>query len=333
LAFEFPPHISLARLPTPIEVLDHLSRRWGGPVLLVKRDDLTGTPLSGNKVRKLEFFARAALDTHCDTLITCGAIQSNHARATAITAAKLGLASHLVLRGEAVPCEANLLLDKLVGARVEYVSRQRYFQVQSIMQEIADGLARQGRKAYVIPEGGSNALGCLGYMKAVQEIKHQLEALNRQVDYIIAPVGSGGTLAGLLLGVKLFGLGSKVIGINVSSTAEHHRKRVRLIIEDAIQRFGLKLSISPEEIEIIDGYVGLGYAKSQLEEIEFIKLVAGAEGLILDPVYTGKAMYGLAGEINRGRFQPGQTLLFIHTGGIFGLFPRYLDELWNQVLV
>ncbi len=330
MAFSFPPHIPLAQLPTPIEALDRLSQKLSGPRLLVKRDDLSGTPLSGNKIRKLEFFAKAALDAGCDTLITCGGIQSNHARATAIVAAKLGLSSCLVLRGEAgAPPEANLLLDELVGANIEYVSHKQYFQALDIMHKKAQELAGKGHKAYVIPEGGSSTLGCMGYIKAVKELKAQLKAMGRQVDYIITPVGSGGTLAGLILGAKLFGLKSRVIGINVSSTAGHHAKRVRHILADTIRQFSLNVKIEPGDIEIIDGYLGLGYAKSRADEIEFIRQVARTEGLILDPVYTGKAMYGLADQIKRGRFEPEQTVLFIHTGGIFGLFTRQLDEFWG----
>lgn len=332
LAFKLPPHILIAQLPTPIESLERLSCNWAGPKILVKRDDLTGVPLTGNKIRKLEFFARAAIDTGCDTLITCGAIQSNHARATAIVAAKLGLGSYLLLRGEAgATYEANLLLDKLVGARVKYVDHQQYFEAQNIMADMAQELAKEGHKAYVIPEGGSNALGCMGYIKAIQELKAQLEAGAERLDYIITPVGSGGTMAGLLLGVKLFNLDCRVIGINVSSTAKHHCKRVLHIIEDTIKLFDLGISIDPDEIEIIDGYVGEGYAKSSFEEIEFIRQVARTEGLLLDPVYTGKTMYGLAGEIKKGRFHSGQTILFLHTGGIFGLFTRHLDDFWNQI--
>ncbi len=331
--FKLPPHIPIARLPTPIESLERLSRDWAGPKILVKRDDLTGAPLTGNKIRKLEFFARAAIDTGCDTLITCGAIQSNHARATAIVAAKLGLGSYLLLRGEAdAGYEANLLLDKLVGAKVKYVTREEYFNAQDIMHDMAQELAQEGHKAYVIPEGGSNALGSMGYIKAIREIKAQIKGSDERPDYIIIPVGSGGTMAGSLLGVKLFNLDCRVIGINVSSTARHHSKRVLHIIEDTIKQFGLGLSISPGEIEIIDGYVGLGYAKSRSEEIEFIKQVAHTEGLLLDPVYTGKTMYGLAGEIKKGRFHSGETLLFVHTGGIFGLFAGYLNDLWSQTL-
>ncbi len=327
MVFEFPPHIPLAHLPTPIELLDRLSRKLSGPKLLVKRDDLSGTPLTGNKIRKLEFFAKAALDTGCDTLITCGAIQSNHARATAVVAAKLGLNSYLVLRGEAgPPAESNLLLDQLVGAEVEFVTHAQYFKALDIMHHRAQGLAQKGRKAYVIPEGGSNALGCMGYIKAVRELKAQLEAMGRKIDYIVSPVGSGGTLAGLILGVKLFGLESRVIGINVSSTAEHHTKRVRRILDDTIQQFKLDIEIDQSDIEIIGGYVGLGYAKSRLEEIEFIKMVAQTEGLILDPVYTGKTMYGLADQIKQGRFGREHSILFVHTGGIFGLFTRSLSD-------
>ncbi len=328
---KFPPSLSLAHLPTPIENLKRFSADCGGVKLLVKRDDLTGASLTGNKIRKLEFFAKAALDTGCDTLITCGGIQSNHARATAIVAAKLGLDSYLVLRGESGLAEANLLLDKLVGANVRFISRQEYFYVNDIMRELSIGLAHQGHRAYVIAEGGSEPLGCFGYIKAVSEIKDQLDTMGQVIDYIVCPVGSGGTLAGLLLGVQLYNLKSKVIGINVCSTAKHHTKRVAAIIRQATCEFDLKVDFNSAQIDIIDGYVGDGYARSRIEELAFIRKAACTEGLILDPVYTGKAMYGLYNEIKKGRFSEQDNILFIHTGGIFGVFPQRLQDMWRQV--
>ncbi len=328
----FPPSISLARIPTPIEHLERLSQKWGVK-LLIKRDDLTGTVLTGNKVRKLEFFARAALDQGCDTLITCGGVQSNHARATAVVAAKLGLHSRLVLREAAESAlEANLLLDRLVGAEIHSVTREEYFHSMDIMQRQAEKLADAGHRPYIIPEGGSNALGCFGYARAVGEIQQQLAEfppINRGTT-IITPVGSGGTLAGLLLGVKMFDLPVKVVGINVSASAAYFKKRVSQILDDVYRQFGVDARLTPEQIEVIDGYVGLGYARSQPAELKFIHEVAGSEGIILDPVYTGKTMYGLFQEIQKGRFASGQRLLFLHTGGIFGLFTGSLEKIWLQ---
>lgn len=322
--FEFPNRIRLANLPTPIEKLERISVQWGGPQIFVKRDDLTGIALSGNKIRKLEFVIAEARNQGADLLITCGGVQSNHARTTAIAAAKLGMACYLVLRGPSdSPLDGNLLLDQLVGARIKFISAEDYSKrVDEIMAELAFQLKRAGFHPYIIPEGASNELGCMGYVAAMAEITEQMATLNLKFDHIICATGSGGTQAGLILGKKLYALDCDVIGFNVCDDEAYFVRKIRHIATMAIKRFSLPISFSEIDIKIIDGYVGDGYALNRPEEIRFIIELARAEGLILDPVYTAKAFLGLKDQIEKGRFSSNEKILFIHTGGLFGLFPK-----------
>lgn len=323
MQFSYPPRVALAHLPTPIHHLERLSRSLGGPDLYLKRDDLTGFALSGNKVRKLEFVLADALRRGATAVITCGGLHSNHARATAVAAARLGLKCHLVLRGEAPAVwDGNGLIDKLVGAEVTFITPEQYYgQRDEIMAEKAAELERRGERAYVIPEGASNALGAVGYLQAGDEIAQDQERMGVRFDAVVFAVGSGGTYAGMFLAAKLAGLRTRVVGINVCDDAPYFVRRIAGIIEEFKALFGVELEYAPEEIQIIDGYVGLGYAQSRPEELAFICEVARAEGVLLDPVYTGKAMYGLVDQIRQGRFRPGEKVLFIHTGGAFDLFP------------
>jgi D-cysteine desulfhydrase len=323
-----PNRISLAHLPTPIHKLEKLTALFGGPELYVKRDDLTGIGMSGNKVRKLEYLLADARDVGADTLITCGGIQSNHARATAIAAAQKGMASVLVLRGESVtPADGNVLLDKLVGAEIRLVTPEQYAQrINQIMAEVAQELMGQGHRPYIIPEGGSNPIGVCGYIRASEEIKRQLDELDLRVDVVVTAVGSGGTQAGLLVGEKLSGLGAQIVGFNVCDTAEQFQARIGRLVAETVERYSLQVQVLPDEIVLIDGYVGRGYALSRPEELELIRTVAQQEGIFLDPVYTGKAMFGLRDQIHQGRFHKGERILFLHTGGIYGLFAREKRE-------
>ncbi len=320
---DFPNSIELAHLPTPIEPLQRLSEELRGPEIFLKRDDLTGCALSGNKIRKLEFSVAEALDQGRDTLITCGAVQSNHSRATAIVAAKLGMKSLLVLRGveEEVP-DGNLFLDRLVGAEVRFITAEEYEVVDDIMANVAEELEKKGGKPYIIPEGASNEIGVWGYVKAAKEIKGQLEEMALTVDSIVIACGSGGTHTGLLLGKKLFGLESRIYGISAGDDKDYLAERISRIFNRTKERFKLDVSLGEGEIEIADDYTGLGYGISRPEETELIRHVALLEGIILDPVYTAKAMFGLRDLIRSGRFKAGERVLFIHTGGIFGLFPQ-----------
>ena len=323
MVFRYPESISLGNLPTPVHKLERVSEAWGGPDIYIKRDDLTGCGVSGNKVRKLEFSVAEAKKEGADTLITCGGIQSNHARATAVVAAQTGLRSFLVMRGPAdTEIDGNLLLDRLVGAEIEFITKEAYEGVDELMERVAERLRKRGQKPYIIPEGASNEIGYFGYIRAAEEIAAQTEKMGLGMDAVIVATGSGGTLGGLLLGQRFFDLKADPIGINVCDTAEDFQERILGVVESMIEQYGWDLEVNTEGIRLIDGYVGEGYALSRVEELELIRDVARYEGIFLDPVYTGKAMFGIRDQIRKGRFTKGQNVLFIHTGGIYGLFPK-----------
>lgn len=320
---KLPDSIHLAHLPTPMKKLARLTKYLEGPQLFIKRDDLTGIATTGNKIRKLEFLLADALGQHCDSVITCGGYQSNHARATAVAAVKLGMTCHLILRnGIGTSLEGNLFLDRLVGAEIEYITAEEYARIDDIMHERARELKAKGGNPYVIPEGGSNGVGTLGYVKAAEEIAAQTRSAKVKIDHILTPVGSGGTYAGLLLGKFLYDLPAQIHGINVCEDKAYFVQKINRILNDVQKRLDLNLPIRKGDIRIVDGYVGKGYGLSSQQEIDLIKQVAQLEGIILDPVYTGKAMLGTAHLIRQGTFKSGENLLFIHTGGIFGLFPK-----------
>jgi D-cysteine desulfhydrase len=318
----FPKSLDLAMKPTPTERLKNLPQLPQGFEVFIKRDDLTGFCLSGNKIRKLEFIFYDVLKKNADTLITCGGFQSNHARATAILGTRFGLKSVLVLFGEDSPVlDGNLFLNKLVGAEIKYIPQDRYEELDAIMAELSSKFKKEGRRPYIIPEGASNELGVWGYIKASLEIKGQLDRMQLKIDKIVTAVGSGGTYAGLFLGSKMFDWQVQIYGINVKDTARIFEDRIYELMMITKERFKLKVSFAKEEIKIIDGYVGEGYAKSKKEELHLIKQVAENTGIILDPVYTGKAMYGLLDQLKEERFSKEDKILFLHTGGGFGLFP------------
>jgi D-cysteine desulfhydrase len=321
--FQHPERLRLAQLPTPVQPARRLSQQLGVE-LLVKRDDLTGTPLSGNKIRKLEYLLHeaGAYDSNV-TIITCGGEQSNHCRATAIAATQVGMRSYLLLRTDdpAHPPapDANILLDRLVGADIRWVSREEYKRRAQLFVEVQGQLLAQGRKSHVIPEGGSNALGSWGYVRCVEELAEQLG--DGPVTLVYA-AGSGGTGAGLITGIKLLGLPWRAVAVNVCDDKDYFVAVIGEIVEQMIARWQLPLQFDRSEIEIIDGYVGAGYARSRPEELALLRDVARAEALILDPVYTGKAYYGMAQELARDRRRLGERICFLHTGGIYGLFPK-----------
>ena len=321
---KLPKRINLANLPTKIEKLDRLSKELGGPQIFIKRDDHTGTEISGNKIRKLEYVIQEALDQGCDYLITCGGIQSNHARATAAAAAKLGLASCVVLRGsENDSLEGNYFLDKVLGADIVFITPEDYKEKRmEIMEGIKARLTKKGHKPYIIPEGASNGIGTFGYYTAMEEILEQEKQLGVKFDAIVLSVGSGGTYGGMFLGNKLLGNDANIFGVNICDNAPYFQDRISDILQESFSYIDNKIDFSKDEIKIIDGYVGEGYAISRPEELEFIRKFAKLEGIILDPVYTGKAMYGLVNEIKKGNFKEYKNILFIHTGGLFGLFSK-----------
>jgi D-cysteine desulfhydrase len=326
--FELPPRGSWARLPTPIEKSEKLSSELGIELFL-KRDDQTGFEWSGNKIRKLEFLAEAAIRKGATTLITMGGVQSNHCRATAALAAKLGLRCVLFLRGEA-PAKAtsNNLLDRLFGAEIFYLTSEQYYEGIPDLRMIVDGQVRsQGGKTYFIPEGGSNGLGSFGYVKCFQEILLQAE---QPFDSIVVAHGSGGTQAGLILGKLLDNSRTRIIGVNVCYDKKRSFDLVKSVLWAAIQENNLPLSFAASDIEVLDGFLGRGYALSTKEELEFIRKMARGEGVLVDPVYTGKALLGLYQTVKKNRDAFGKRVLFIHTGGGFGLFQNNQD--WEEVL-
>lgn len=316
--------LRLGNFPTRIERLEKFSTIVKEHVY-IKRDDQTGTEFSGNKIRKLEYSINEAINNDCDTLITCGGIQSNHARATAAAGIKLGLKSVLVLRSDEKPeLEGNYLIDKIMGADVRIISSEDYRERrQEIMENILKELEAKGRKGYIIPEGASNGVGTFGYLACFKEILEQEKEHGIVFDTIVTAIGSGGTFAGLYLGNKLTNSGKKIVGINVCDTAEYFKERVSEILKEVKTYIpDTEFEISKDDMCIIDGYVGDGYAVSRTEELDFICDFAEAEGIILDPVYTGKAMRGLYTEIKKGTFKDSKNILFIHTGGLFGLFSK-----------
>ncbi len=321
-----PRKVSLARLDTPLQRLDRTSAALGVEVL-VKRDDLTGAELSGNKVRKLEYLMAEAQDQGADVVITCGGEQSNHCRATAMGAARLGLASVVILRTDdpARPPAAtgNILLDRLAGAEVRWISRPDWARRNELLVAEADRQRAAGRRPYVIPEGGSNALGSWGYVAAAQEIADDLATLPARPTTIVYACGSGGTGAGLILGAKLAGLagrGVSVAGVNVCDDRDYFVRAIGRICTDFVERWPVGVTVSADDIVLVDGHVGRGYALSRPEELATIRDLARRDGVILDPVYTGKAFHGVVTELARDRARFGERIVFVHTGGLFGLF-------------
>ncbi len=329
MTFKLPPSLKLANLPTPIERIRSVPEFSKLPNIYIKRDDLTGVELSGNKVRKIEFCMAEAATQNARTIITCGGIQSNHARATAIAAARLGLRAILVLRGaEPAESDGNVLLDRLGGAEIRFITQDEWKNVDGAMAAIANELAAAGEKAYVIPEGASFPPGVFGYVKAAQEIAAQEKELGVSFDAIVTAVGSGGTYAGLVYGKRIFGLKASILGINVLDTPAYFADRIAGISDEFIKKYE-KLyrgapwfkPISANEVEIAGGYEGPAYAVPTDEGLELIRVFARRLGLFLDPAYTGKAMLGLIGEAAKGRWKKSDNILFLHTGGIFSLFP------------
>ena len=316
--------ISLANLPTRIDKLERLSEDWGIN-LFIKRDDQTGSELSGNKIRKLEYLLKHAIDNNYDTLITTGGIQSNHCRATAVAATMLGLKCELLLRsGDNPKIEGNYFIDRLLGAGINFCNADEYRDSRDeIMNKIGEMLFKErGSKCFIIPEGASNALGSLGYYEAMSEISEQEKLTGTVFDTVVVAVGSGGTYSGLCTANKELSLGKRVLGFAVASDREYFTNKIHNINVEAGEIAGLKSVFTEDDIEINDKYIGIGYALSRPEELAFIRHIASREALILDPVYTGKAMYGLYNEIKEGKVPCGSNVLFIHTGGLFGLFPK-----------
>ncbi len=309
--FQYPPRLDLARTPTPLERLERFEKARGLPgELWVKRDDLTGVGLSGNKVRKLEFLMADARAKGATAVVTCGGVQSNHARATALAAAQLGMKCTLILRrvDDAEPeLAGNLLLDRLAGARIRYVTRAEYSsRREALLDEEVRRFEAEGERGYAITEGGSDARGSWGYVRALEELLAQ----DARWDAITFATGSGGTAAGLYHGRTLLDSRVPIVGFCVCDDAAFFEKKVSGIVE--------KMGSRPDGLRFDDRYKGPGYAIPDAPTVEVIAQAARTTGLLLDPVYTGKAFLGTVEEMKKGTFGSSPRVLFIHTGGLFG---------------
>ncbi len=321
---KYPDRKLLAHLPTPLEKLERLSKHLGGPDIYVKRDDQTGLATGGNKTRKLEFLVADALSQGCDHLITTGAPQSNHCRQTAAAAAHFGLGCSLVLSGnEQTYLQGNLLLDKLLGAHLYWTCD---LPRQEVMAEVANEQRAMGHKPYLIPLGGSNVMGATSYVLAMQELTEQLAAASINIDFIVFASSSGGTQAGIVLGAEAYGFRGQILGISVDHPAEDLQMQVSALATATATHLGISNVSIANRVEVNDDYLGEGYAKVGEPEREAIQMVAQLEGLLLDPVYTGRAMGGLIDLIRWGAFTRGQSVLFWHTGGTAAL-PAFVDKL------
>lgn len=322
------PRLSLGFLPTPVEDLETLSGELGIS-LSVKRDDFTGFGGGGNKVRKLEFLMADAVARGVKVVITTGGHQSNHARMTAAAARKFGMKPILVLRGNKPDSwQGNLLLDHILGAEVDFLDPDAYFeQINPRMQAHAEAAEAAGEKAYIIPLGGASALGAMGYVNAIRELSEQYEAMGRKApDYICAPVGSGGTLAGMTVGCSIWWPETKVLGVAVTGTAVPFSERISVMANDAAALLELEQRFDSEDIRIENDYVGPGYSIPSEDGNAAIMRTGRSEGVLLDPVYTGKAMAGIIGLVESGKIEQGSDVLFVHCGGTPALFP-FNDQL------
>ena len=318
-----PNRTALARLDTPLMALPRLGREIG-VALWVKRDDMTGSVMGGNKVRKLEYVIADALAQGADTLITCGGTQSNHCRATAIACAQLGLRAHLVLAGDSLDHpDGNLLLDRLAGATITLGSPELFgTALNAEIETIATAERRAGHKPYVVPLGASFEPGLWGYIGAVAELKTDCAKAGFSPEILAFATGSGGTQGGLVLGNAMYDLGARIVGYSVASEAGELASRVREQMRQWKTRYRQDIDVDSLPVEIDDRTVGAGYGQADDAVFETIARVGRLEGLVLDPVYTGKAMHGLLTDLSHGKLKGARNAVFLHTGGVFGIFPQ-----------
>ncbi|NYT82089.1 D-cysteine desulfhydrase [Alcaligenaceae bacterium] len=320
------PRIRLGHFPTPLEFMPRLTAHLGGPNLYIKRDDCTGLATGGNKTRKLEFLAAEALAQGADTLITQGAVQSNHARQTAAAAARLGLKCKILLEervSDASPeydQSGNVLLDRLLGGDI--VARYPAgTNMQAEMEKLADALRGDGHKPYVIPGGGSNPVGALGYVACAQELLNQSFEQELRIDHVVHATGSTGTQAGLVVGLRASNSGIPVYGVSVRAQRDIQEDNVWRLVQNTLDFMGLPASsVDRSDVVANSDFVGAGYGVPTDAMVEAIRLTAEHEAILLDPVYSGKGMAGLIALIRSGHFKKGENVVFVHTGGAVGLY-------------
>lgn len=322
------PRVKLCHAPTPLEFMPNLTRELGGPQLWIKRDDLTGVATGGNKNRKLEYLMGEALAQGATHIVTQGAVQSNHVRQTAAVAAKLGLKCIAVLEHRvqtndtAYLDSGNVLLDRLMGIDIEY--RDSGLDMNAEAEAVGERLRAEGHKAYVIPGGGSNPTGALGYAHVALELLAQANEMGLRIDRLVHATGSAGTQAGLVCGLEALNSGIKVLGIGVRNPKDRQEAAVHKLAQATADKLGLATPIRREAVEANCDYVGAGYGIPTESMGEAVAMLARLEGIFLDPVYSGKGMAGLIDLIRKGAFQPSENIVFLHTGGQVGLF-AYAD--------
>ena len=318
------PRVFLAHLPTPLEKLDRLSKELGGPEIWIKRDDCTGLSTGGNKTRKLEFLMAEAQAMGADTVMTQGATQSNHARQTAAFSAKLGMACHILLEDRTGSNDANyngngnVLLDHLHGATTS--KRAGGMDMAAEMEAVAGRLRAEGRVVYIIPGGGSNATGALGYVNCAFELVSQANDRGMVIDHLVTATGSAGTQAGLITGLKAINAQIPLLGIGVRAPKDKQEENVYNLALKTAEKLGCPGVVSRADVVADSSYVGSGYGIPREDTLEAIRMFAALEGLLLDPVYSGKGAAGLIDYCRKGHFKKGQRVVFLHTGGSAALF-------------
>ncbi len=319
------PRLHFAHLPTPLEPLQRISDELGGPNIWIKRDDCTGLSSGGNKTRKLEFLMADAAGKGADTIITQGATQSNHARQTCAISARLDFECHILLEDctgyddESYVHNGNVLLDQLHGASIS--SRPAGSDMAAEMEQLAQGLRDNGNNPYIIPGGGSNEIGALGYVNAALELIAQANERSLRIDHLVHATGSAGTQAGLLIGMQAMHSGVPVYGISVDAPKQKQEEKVLALTRRTAEFMGLSPDlVAREQVMANSDYVGDGYGLPTPGMIEAVKMLARCEGILLDPVYTGKGFAGLIDLIRKGHFEPGENVIFLHTGGSVSLF-------------
>ena len=318
------PRVSLAHLPTPLEHLPRLSAHLGGPQIWVKRDDCTGLGTGGNKTRKLEFLMADALRHEADVIITQGAVQSNHARQTAAAACKLGMECELIFEkrvkdaDEAYTRSGNVLLDRIFGARISEVEKGS--DMNAAMEARAAELKKKGRKPYIIPGGGSNPIGALGYIDCALEFMSQANRAGVVIDHVVHATGSAGTQAGLVVGLKATHSGIPLLGIGVNAAKNAQEEKVYKLAVETADYIGAPGVVQREDVIANCDYVGPGYGVPTEAMNDAVMLLARLEGLLFDPVYSGKGLAGLIDLVSGGHFSQAKNILFVHTGGVAGLF-------------
>jgi L-cysteate sulfo-lyase len=319
------PRLHFAHLPTPLEPMPRISEHLGGPNLWIKRDDCTGLSSGGNKTRKLEFLMADAVERGADSIITQGATQSNHARQSCAAAARLGLESHILLedrtgyKDQAYTHNGNVLLDQLHGATISL--RPADSDMNAEMELLAQQLRDDGKKPYIIPGGGSNEIGALGYVNAAFELTHQANERSLRIDHLVHATGSAGTQAGLVVGMQAMNSGIPVYGVGVRAPKAKQEENVFALAQRTLDFMGLPQSLVPRDSVVANSdYVGDGYGLPTDSMVEAVKMLATYEGILLDPVYSGKGFAGLIDLVRKGHFKKDENIVFLHTGGSVSLF-------------